>query len=74
MALWLVRTGRHGQFEQQCLADSRIYLTWGGIDRDLGQTIGDAPLLNWMDGMRGMTAGRGWNGKLIVDLRLTIYD
>lgn len=36
MALWLVRTGRHGELEQTFLRDSRIYLTWGGLKHDLG--------------------------------------
>lgn len=35
MALWLVRAGQHGQGEQDFLADGRIYLGWGNIERDL---------------------------------------
>ena len=35
MALWLVRAGRHGEHEQRFLEESRIYLTWGGLDDDL---------------------------------------
>jgi restriction system protein len=29
MALWMMRAGRHGEFEDRFLATSRIYLTWG---------------------------------------------
>lgn len=29
MALWMLRAGRHGEFEDRFLATSRIYLTWG---------------------------------------------
>lgn len=37
MALWLVRTGRHGEFAQRFLDDNRIYLTWSGLKHDLGK-------------------------------------
>ncbi len=30
MALWLVRAGKHGEYEERFLADGRIYLTWQG--------------------------------------------
>ena len=29
MALWLMRGGRDGEYEERFLADGRIYLTWG---------------------------------------------
>lgn len=29
MALWMMRAGRHGEYEDRFLATSRIYLTWG---------------------------------------------
>ncbi len=34
MALWLCRTGRHGEHEAKFLDDDRIYLTWSGLDRE----------------------------------------
>jgi len=37
MALWLVRAGRHGQFEARFLEDKRIYVTWHGLRVDLGK-------------------------------------
>lgn len=37
MALWLIRAGQHGQFEQRFLEDNRAYLTWGELDQDLGK-------------------------------------
>jgi len=37
MALWLCRTGRHGEHEQKFLDEGRIYLTWGGLNHDLGK-------------------------------------
>lgn len=36
MALWLNRTGSHYEHEDKFLKDNRIYLTWDGLDRDLG--------------------------------------
>ena len=35
MALWLNRAGKHGQWEPKFLEESRIYLTWHGLKRDL---------------------------------------
>jgi len=37
MALWLCRSGKHCEHESKFLNDERIYLTWGGLDRDLSQ-------------------------------------
>lgn len=37
MALWLVRAGSHGEHEKKFLEDSRIYLTWDGLDDDLSK-------------------------------------
>ncbi len=37
MALWLCRAGGHGEHEQKFLDEGRVYLTWHGLDRDLGR-------------------------------------
>jgi len=37
MAIWLCRTGRHGEHEQKFLDDGRIYHTWSGLNHDLGK-------------------------------------
>jgi len=37
MALWLVRAGSRGEFEEKCLAENRVYLTWGELQCDLSQ-------------------------------------
>jgi len=37
MALWLNRSGRHCEHETKFLEDDRIYLTWGGLGRNLGK-------------------------------------
>jgi restriction system protein len=44
LALWLVRTGRHGEHFAKFVADNRIYLTWGGLDVNLGALASKADL------------------------------
>ena len=39
MSLWLMRAGPRGERESQFLSDNRIYLTWGGINRNFGQAV-----------------------------------
>lgn len=35
MAVWLVRAGSHGEYEQKFIQESRIYLTWYHLDVNL---------------------------------------
>ncbi len=37
MALWLVRTGSHGEHEARFVESSKIFLTWEGVNRDLAK-------------------------------------
>lgn len=37
MAIWLIRAGKHGQYEQKFLEDKRIYVTWNELNADLGK-------------------------------------
>jgi len=37
MALWLVRAGEHGEYEQRFLNESKIYLTWNRLNNDLSK-------------------------------------
>lgn len=37
MALWMVRAGRHGEFEQRFLETNRVYVTWMRLKHDLGK-------------------------------------
>lgn len=37
MAVWLVRAGKHGQFEQKFLQESRVYVTWTNLDVNLAE-------------------------------------
>ncbi|HUW19438.1 MAG TPA: restriction endonuclease [Sedimentisphaerales bacterium] len=37
MALWVIRAGSHGEYEQQFLTTQRVYLTWKQLNYDLRQ-------------------------------------
>jgi restriction system protein len=37
MAIWLVRAGSHGEFEQKFIQEKRVYVTWDGLDVDLSK-------------------------------------
>ena len=37
MALWLIRAGSHGEHETRFLKESRVYLTWDKLYRDLSR-------------------------------------
>ncbi len=40
MAIWLIRAGSHGEYEQKFIEDNRVYVTSNNLDVDLGQ-LGD---------------------------------
>lgn len=37
MAIWMIRAGAHGEYEQKFIQESRVYVTWDGLDVDLGK-------------------------------------
>jgi restriction system protein len=37
MAVWLIRTGKHGEYEEKFLQNSLGYLTWGRLKHDLSR-------------------------------------
>jgi len=37
MAVWLNRAGSHGEYEAKFLQENRIYVTWDGLNVDLGK-------------------------------------
>jgi len=69
MALWMIRAGRHGEFEDRFLNDSRIYLTWDTFASDLrnvGSRADVAQMLReaWADATEGKIrnhAGQIWS-------------
>ena len=39
MAIWLIRAGSHGEFEQKFIQEKRVYVTWDNLDVDLSKLI-----------------------------------
>lgn len=37
MAIWLIRAGSHGEYELKFIQENRVYVTWDGLDVDLGK-------------------------------------
>jgi restriction system protein len=37
MTVWLVRAGKHGEFEQKFLQENKVYVTWDKLAVDLGK-------------------------------------
>lgn len=37
MAIWLIRAGSHGEYEQKFIQENRVYVTWGGLNVDLSK-------------------------------------
>lgn len=37
MAVWLIRAGSQGEFEQRFLNENRVYLTWDGLNKDVSE-------------------------------------
>jgi restriction system protein len=46
MAVWLVRAGSHGEFEQKFLQENRIYLTWDYLNYPLDKLDSRNTLIN----------------------------
>jgi len=45
MAIWLVRAGRHGEFEDKFLSEKRVYVTWDKLDVDIAKLSVRAALI-----------------------------
>jgi restriction system protein len=35
MAIWLIRAGKHGEYEQKFIQEKRVYATWPDLNTDL---------------------------------------
>ncbi len=44
MAIWLVRAGSHGEYEQKFIQESRVYVTWKGLDVNLAKLVARSEL------------------------------
>jgi restriction system protein len=45
VALWLVRSGKFGEYEQRFLSENKIFLTWNGLNIDLSKIPDRAEML-----------------------------
>tara|TARA_R110002049_G_scaffold100902_1_gene245306 strand:+ start:8300 stop:9331 length:1032 start_codon:yes stop_codon:yes gene_type:complete len=67
MALWLVRAGKSGQYEDKFLTEGRIYLTWNHVSNDLSKLNAKEQLTEivdqyYPDNKKGRT--RNWVSQL----------
>jgi len=49
MAVWLVRAGKHGEYEQKFFDDGMIYLTWKGLNTDFSKLNSQAELIEQLN-------------------------
>ncbi len=45
MAVWLIRAGSHGEYEQKFIQENRVYVTWDGLAADLSKLQDKASLV-----------------------------
>lgn len=48
MAIWLIRAGAHGEYELKFIQENRVYVTWEGLDANLGKLSARAELVEAM--------------------------
>ncbi|HZV33893.1 MAG TPA: restriction endonuclease [Verrucomicrobiae bacterium] len=48
MAIWLIRAGSHGEYEQKFLDEKRVYVTWAGLNVDISKLQNNDALLSAM--------------------------
>jgi len=67
MALWLVRAGSLGEYEEKFIIENKIYLTWEGISKDLSKIEDEITLyrllLDRYENTKPATA-RNWTGQI----------
>jgi restriction system protein len=37
MAIWVIRGGKHGEFEQKFIQENKVYVTWDGLDVNIAK-------------------------------------
>lgn len=52
MAIWLIRAGSQGQYEQKFIQENRVYATWDGLDVNLAELRDRAELTAAMTDLR----------------------
>lgn len=67
MALWLVRAGSMGEYEEKFIQENKVYLTWDGISEDLSKIEDEITLykllLDRYENTKTATA-RNWTGQI----------
>jgi|SRR5690606_15333626 len=48
MAVWLVRAGSHGEYEQKFIQENRVYVTWEDLNVDLSRLVSKSALVDAM--------------------------
>lgn len=48
MAVWLIRAGSHGEYEQKFIQENRVYVTWDRLAENLAKLPARAALLATM--------------------------
>jgi len=48
MSLWMIRAGRHGEYEERFLTDSRVYMTWNTFHSDARELASRADLTRYL--------------------------
>lgn len=51
MSLWLIRAGRHGEFESKFLEENRVYVTWDDLDRNIEKLKNRAELIGLLENL-----------------------
>jgi restriction system protein len=49
MTVWLIRAGAHGEHEAKFITESRVYVTWDGLDLELSKLTDRADLATAME-------------------------
>lgn len=50
MAIWVVRAGSHGEYELKFIQENRVYVTWEGLDVNVGELSDRQGLVDVMTG------------------------
>jgi len=51
MAVWLIRAGSHGEFEQKFVQDKRVYVTWNHLTYDIKKLVDRDALYALLEGL-----------------------
>lgn len=49
MAIWLIRAGSHGEYEQKFIQENRVYVTWSGLSVNLSELPDRSALVSKME-------------------------